>query len=217
MDFASNGSTAEPAQPFQSVPPAAPNYFDEPSPVAAPEAVNSVPPTTSAPDSEERITIAEAIDLYAAAGVPRADRSLQRYCARGDLDCSKVYNETEVHYLITRSSIERHIDHLRSQPQPIQIRHQLPEAGNTPSPSPRQAGNNVLSLRRGPTAQLTQQLMTLQVQTQQQAQENAHLKNQLAKKDEIITHMMDRDRVTTQVMANLQQMLARFLQGPGER
>jgi hypothetical protein len=74
------------------------------------------PPRPAAPldDSAYTLTVAEAADRYAAAGFPRPIRRLQKYCARGDLECRKV--ETSAfgeHYLITAESIDRHIAYIR--------------------------------------------------------------------------------------------------------
>lgn len=39
------------------------------------------------PDSEFTLSIDEALERYAAAGLPRTPRSVQRYCAKGHLQC----------------------------------------------------------------------------------------------------------------------------------
>jgi hypothetical protein len=61
-------------------------------------------------DSNEfTIAIDEAAELYARAGHPRTIRRVQTYCARGDLDCPKVETTFGEKYMITRSSIDKHI------------------------------------------------------------------------------------------------------------
>lgn len=59
------------------------------------------------------LTIEEAADRYAAAGFPRPTRRLQKYCARGDLECRKVETSSGEKYLITPESIERHIAYIK--------------------------------------------------------------------------------------------------------
>src|ERR1700692_3753572 len=59
------------------------------------------------------LSIDEAADRYAAAGLPRPTRRLQKYCARGDLDCRKIETSSGEKYLITAESIERHIAYIR--------------------------------------------------------------------------------------------------------
>ena len=58
------------------------------------------------------LSIDEAADRYAAAGFPRPTRRLQKYCARGDLDCRKIETSFGEKYLITPESIERHIAYI---------------------------------------------------------------------------------------------------------
>jgi hypothetical protein len=39
------------------------------------------------------LTVEEAAQRYEAAGIPRTIRRIQKYCARGDLNCKKVATE----------------------------------------------------------------------------------------------------------------------------
>jgi hypothetical protein len=55
------------------------------------------------------VTVDEAAALYEQAGIPRTIRRVQKYCARGDLDCKKIETEFGEKYYITLTSIERHI------------------------------------------------------------------------------------------------------------
>jgi hypothetical protein len=77
--------------------------------------MNDAPPRPPAPldESSYTLSIDEAADRYAAAGFPRPTRRLQKYCARGDLDCRKVETSSGEKYLITPESIERHIAYIR--------------------------------------------------------------------------------------------------------
>jgi hypothetical protein len=59
--------------------------------------------------SEYTVTVEDAAELYAHAGHPRTIRRVQKYCARGDLDCVKVETNFGEKYMITRSSIDKHI------------------------------------------------------------------------------------------------------------
>lgn len=59
------------------------------------------------------LSIDEAAGRYAMAGFPRPTRRLQKYCARGDLDCRKVETSSGEKYLITPESIERHISYIK--------------------------------------------------------------------------------------------------------
>ena len=86
--------------------------------------------------SQPRVTVEEAVELYQLADVARPKRRIQKYCARGDLDCLKVENAFGEQYMITRSSIDVHISHLRQ----AQGRRARPRRG-TPSRAPGRIGN----------------------------------------------------------------------------
>ena len=70
-------------------------------------------PAAPLDESAYTLSIDEAADRYAAAGFPRPTRRLQKYCARGDLDCRKVETSSGEKYLITPESIGRHIAYIR--------------------------------------------------------------------------------------------------------
>src|SRR5450756_187877 len=65
-------------------------------------------------DSDFTLTIEDALALYAAAGIPRTPRSIQRYCAKQHLSSRRIETEFGEKYLITRSSVEKHIAYILS-------------------------------------------------------------------------------------------------------
>jgi hypothetical protein len=77
--------------------------------------MNIAPPRPAAPldESPYTLTIDAAADRYAAAGFPRPARRLQKYCARGDLDCRKVETPSGERYIITPESVDRHIAYIK--------------------------------------------------------------------------------------------------------
>lgn len=66
-------------------------------------------PDTPLDDSEYALTIDEVSERYARAGHPRTIRRLQKYCARGDLQCRKVETAIGEKYLVTAMSVDHHI------------------------------------------------------------------------------------------------------------
>lgn len=66
-------------------------------------------PVATGRDSSYELTIDEAAGLYARAGHPRTPRSIQRYCARGDLDCVKETTSLGPKFFINAQSVARHI------------------------------------------------------------------------------------------------------------
>ena len=75
-------------------------------------------PFANAGEHEFTLTIEEAADRYAAAGHPRTIRAIQKYCARGDLECQKAETTFGQRYMITAASIARHIAQIIDVSQP---------------------------------------------------------------------------------------------------
>src|SRR5580658_3456686 len=53
------------------------------------------------------VSVPEASELFAAAGLPRTERAIQRFCKKGELKCSFVETPFGSKYLIAQSSIDR--------------------------------------------------------------------------------------------------------------
>jgi hypothetical protein len=64
------------------------------------------------PDSDFTLTIDEALEQYARAGLPRTPRSLQRYCAKGHLDCRRMETPFGEKYMISPASVAKHIAYI---------------------------------------------------------------------------------------------------------
>src|ERR1700680_321263 len=110
--------------------------------------MNDALPRPDAPSREQfTLTIDDVILLYERAEFPRPRRRIQKYCARGDLECLKVETQSGEKYLITPASVERHIALIqqtdaarRDQPRPDaperpQIQsHVLPEKNESAPP-----------------------------------------------------------------------------------
>jgi hypothetical protein len=89
------------------------SLFPEDVRPSAPPAAEARPGAPLNP-SQYTITIDEAVEMYQLAEVARPKRRIQKYCARGDLDCLKVENTFGgEQYMITRSSIDVHIAFLQ--------------------------------------------------------------------------------------------------------
>jgi len=69
-------------------------------------------PVATSFDSDFTLTIDEAVERYARAGLPRTPRSIQRYCAKGHLDCRRVETTFGEKFLITPASIDKHIAYI---------------------------------------------------------------------------------------------------------
>jgi hypothetical protein len=67
----------------------------------------SRPVATSHDDEPCTVSVPEASELFAVAGLPRTERAIQRFCKKGELRCSFVETPFGSKYLISRSSIDR--------------------------------------------------------------------------------------------------------------
>src|SRR4051812_46623402 len=68
--------------------------------------------TATTPDIDFTLSIDEALQLYASAGLPRTPRSVQRYCAKGHLQCRLIETEFGEKYLINFESVAKHIAYI---------------------------------------------------------------------------------------------------------
>ena len=64
------------------------------------------------PDSEYTLTVDEALARYDHAGHPRTARSVQRFCAKGHLDCRRIETPFGEKYLISPNSVAKHIAYI---------------------------------------------------------------------------------------------------------
>jgi hypothetical protein len=169
--------------------------------------------------SDFTLTIDDALERYARAGLPRTPRSVQRYCAKGHLQCRLRETEFGEKYLIAPASVDKHIAYIeevhlaatspdlsrhaatsRDQSRPVATAV-VPEES---SDEPRQeapTGND----RPRPVA-------TAYVERLES--ENEFLKGQIDVKDKTIEALLERDRETNHLIAGLQKMLTPLLGRP---
>src|SRR6266568_6396303 len=69
-------------------------------------------PVATSPDNEYSLSIEDAAERYERAGLPRTFRTIQRYCAKGHLDCRRVDIPYGEKYLITPASVAKHIAYI---------------------------------------------------------------------------------------------------------
>ena len=86
------------------------------SPTAA-ERVRPYPTLSAGRREDHTMTSTEVVKLFEQTNLPRSQRSIERYCTAGKLDC--FFDEDEQRYYVTQASAERLIGQL----QEIQARH----------------------------------------------------------------------------------------------
>ena len=169
----------------------------------------------SSPDSEYTLTIDDALERYDRAGLPRTARSVQRYCAKGHLDCRRIETPFGEKYMISPTSVARHIayieevrptatgrdlsrqdaTHVAAENHDEHDRHQLP---TTPDKSRQDATSDDL------TAKYIDRLEG----------EVAFLREELTTKNGQIKELTERSRETNVLIGGLQRLIAPMLRSP---
>jgi hypothetical protein len=167
-------------------------------------------------DTDFTLSIDEALERYARAGLPRTPRSIQRYCAKGHLQCRLIETEFGEKYLIAPASVDKHIAYIEevrlAATSPDMSRHAatgrdwsrhvatavVPEESND---EPRQEAPTGTDKSRHVATAYVGQL----------ERENEFLKGQIGVKDKTIEALLERDRETNHLIAGLQKMLTPLL------
>jgi len=195
-------------------------------------------------DSEFALTIDDALALYAAAGIPRTPRSIQRYCAKQHLASRRIETEFGEKYLITRASVEKHIAYIkevmaatsRDLPRPVATEiveensDDMPRHdGATISDEARQGSTTVAPEHKGDMPQqqpatthdLSRPVATTPTSDDRYVslleRENDFLRTQIDVKDRQIGELTERNRETNVLVGGLQNLLRPLLGKPAER
>lgn len=166
----------------------------------------------TSPD-EYSLSIEEAASRYEHAGHPRTLRSIQRYCAKGHLDCLRQETPFGEKFLITPESVARHIAQI-AELAAATGRDESRQAATPPTPEfpPEPAATPAQTspdLSR-PVAADTRYIERLEG-------ENEFLRQQVSVKDDQIKDLTERARETNHLIAGLQKMLTPLLGRPAER
>jgi hypothetical protein len=161
----------------------------------------------TSPD-EYSLTIEDAAARYEHAGHPRTVRSIQRYCAKGHLDCLRQETPFGDKYLITPTSVARHIA-------------QIEELASTSGRDlPRPAATAVAAEERHdekplePPTDPDSSRPVAANYVERIESENDFLRQQIGVKDDQIKDLTERARETNHLIAGLQKMLTPLLGGP---
>jgi hypothetical protein len=166
-------------------------------------------------DSEYTLTIDEAGAAYEHAGHPRTPRSIQRYCAKGDLDCRRIETSFGAKFLITPASVAKHIAYIE-EVRPVATSRDMPRPVATIV-----ADKNIDADHRHAAATSTD--VPRQIATDDRVvalleRENELLRGQLLVKDEQIKDLTERARETNHLIAGLQKIMSPLLgRGAPER
>jgi hypothetical protein len=163
-------------------------------------------PVATSPDSDFTITIDDALERYARAGLPRTPRSIQRYCAKGHLDCRRIETSYGDKYLISPASIDKHIAYIEevrpvatSRDESRQVATDV--AAQNTHDRPRQDAPTASDMPRPVATEFVARLET----------ENDFLRKQITVKDEQIKDLTERARETNHLIAGLQKLFTPLL------
>jgi hypothetical protein len=172
-------------------------------------------------DSDYSLSIDEALARYEAAGVPRTPRSIQRYCAKGDLDAHRVETPFGDKFLITLASVDRHIAYINevrlvatSRGMPRHVATDV--AAKNLHEEPRQeAATSTDELRPIATADAVSRPVAADTRIIELLEsENQFLREQVNVKDKQIAEQQERAHETNALVSGLQRLLAPLLSSP---
>lgn len=168
-------------------------------------------PVATTDDSEYSLSVEEAAERYAHAGFPRTIRAIQRYCAKGDLDSRRMETQFGERYMITPTSVARHIAYIEEVRPVATLRDQSrPVATDTTTKEPAQetaTGDDKQRRVATPVPDDSRYVAALE-------RENDFLRGQITVKDTQISELTERSRETNVLIGGLQRLLAPLLGSP---
>jgi hypothetical protein len=179
-------------------------------------------PVATSDDSDFTLTIDEALERYTRAGLPRTPRSIQRYCAKGHLQCRLIETEFGEKYLIAPTSVDKHIAYIEE----VRLAATSPDLSRHAATSRDQSRHvaTPVASKESPEEELRQEAPTGSDKSRQAPtvyverleSENEFLRGQIGVKDEQIKDLTERARETNHLIAGLQKMLTPLLGRPDE-
>jgi hypothetical protein len=168
-------------------------------------------PVATTDDSEYSLSVDEAAERYDHAGHPRTIRAIQRYCAKGDLDCRRRETQFGVKYVITPTSVAKHIAYIE-EVRPVTTGHdQSRQAATVVAPEmvdgPAKIDRTTTDDKSRPVAASLDESRYVAALER----ENEFLRGQIGVKDTQIGELTERARETNHLIAGLQKMLTPLL------
>jgi hypothetical protein len=166
------------------------------------------------------LTVEETLPRYEAAGHGRTARALQKYCARGDLDCIKEETEYGQRYRITPASVARHLEQIE------QVSRTKGREPPRPDASVRLTENNShdrqddepdVREQPRPDAKNERYVAQLEKRLEEKDGEITFLRAEIAVKNEQIKEQTERARETNVLIGGLQRLLGPLLSAPPDR
>jgi hypothetical protein len=189
-------------------------------------------PAAASGDNEYSLSIEDVAALYEQAGLPRDRRTIQRYCAKGNLVCHRIEIPYGEKYLVTPASVATHIAYVK------EVRQAAVSRGEPRPAAASEVTENVViekaattddTLRPATTSSdMSQHVAPQQEPVSQRVAasdemmsryvariegENEFLRGQVSVKDKQIGELTERARETNHLIGGLQKMLTPLLGG----
>jgi hypothetical protein len=172
-------------------------------------------PVATSPDSDFTLTIDEALERYARAGLPRTPRSIQRYCAKGHLDCRRIETAFGEKYLIAPQSVDKHIAYIEEL-RPVATCRDVPRPVATDVA--REIRHDRVPQEPPTRPDLSRQVAAVEAESSRYVGrlegEVDFLRGQIVTKDAQIKELTERSRETNFLISGLQRMIAPLLSSP---
>ena len=174
------------------------------------------------------LTIHEVGTRLAAAGVPRSDRQIKRYCETSFLDAKKVPGPTGEQWFVAPAALPKLIGDLQ-QWQIQRVGHGQPRPGSSDNvPHENRPDNSTDTAGHGRPEQATTDQKTvggragepaelighMQREMERLQDDREFLREQIKVKDGQIASLLERDRETNILIRGLQEMLTPLLGAP---
>jgi hypothetical protein len=173
-------------------------------------------PDANADERAYALTIEEALLRYQSAGHGRTARALQKYCARGDLDCIKEDTEYGQRYRITPASVARHLEQIEQVSQ-AKVRDQSRTDASVRPPETEDHAEKIdeptVREQSRPDASDTRYTEQLERENSYLREQNDKKDRQLERRDSQIEAMIERDRETNILIKGLQERIPQLGQG----
>jgi hypothetical protein len=156
------------------------------------------------------LTIEEAAVRYEHAGHPRTIRTIQRYCAKGHLDCLRQETPFGDKYMITPESVARHIAQIAELASTTGHDMPRPAATDVAAPVIVEPVTPVVAT----TTDLSRQDAANDRYVGRLESEVEFLRGQISTKDLQIKELTERSRETNVLIGGLQRLLAPLLGSP---
>lgn len=181
--------------------------------IIAPMTADQSRPVATSPDSDFTLTIEDALERYARAGLPRTPRSIQRYCAKGHLDCRRIETQFGEKYLISPASVDKHIAYIE-EVRPVATSRDVPrQVATTVVPQESHAKARQEAATSGDQSRpvATAYVQQLEKRLDEKDGEITFLRSEVSIKNDQIKDLTERARETNHLIAGLQKMLTPLL------